>query len=77
MEKFESFFSGKDPKKVESLNDLVEKTYNSQNVRLTSQEISLILRTLKNTIDRLKAKNMTRMANDKELILKSILDKLN
>jgi hypothetical protein len=69
MKKFESF--GK-----ETLEDLVEKTYDSQNLQLSSHEISFILRSIKNNIDRLKSKNMMRIANDKETILLNIIKKL-
>jgi hypothetical protein len=76
IKKFESFLPSERPKK-ESLEDLVDKEYKSQSIHLNSDEIRIILRILKNNVDRLESKGMARMAKEKELMLKNILSKLN
>lgn len=77
IKKFESFMPNPSTNKEESLEDLVNKDYKSQDINLTSLEITSILRLLKNNIDRLKSKNMLRMAENKEYLLRGILKKLN
>ena len=76
IKKFESFLPSERPKK-ESLEDLVDKEYKSQSIHLNSDEIRIILRVLKNNVDRLESKGMSRMAGDKEILLRNFLSKLN
>jgi len=76
IKKFESFLPNQRPKK-ESLEELVDKVYKAQKVDLSSDEIRIILRVLKNNVDRLESKGMSRMARDKENLLRNFLNKLN
>jgi len=76
IKKFESFLPNQRPKK-ESLEELVDKLYKDQSIDLSSDEIRIILRLLKNNVDRLESKGMSRMARDKEILLRNFLSKLN
>ena len=59
-----------------NLEELLSKRYKNQSVKLSSDQISSILNLYRRSINRLRVKGMDRMADSKEDILRSIIDKL-
>jgi len=74
IKKFESFFER--PKKSLTMEELIDKKYETQSVQLSSYEITMILRLIKNSVDKFSARGMNKMASDRENTLKSILERL-
>jgi hypothetical protein len=74
IKKFESFFER--PKKSLTMEELIDKKYETQSVQLSSYEITMILRLIKNSVDKFSSRGMNKMASDRENTLKSILERL-
>ena len=74
IKKFESFFER--PKKSLTMEELIDKKYETQSVQLSSYEITMILRIIKNSVDKFSARGMNKMTSDRENTLKSILERL-
>lgn len=74
IKKFEAFFER--PKKSLTMEELIDKKYENQSVPLSSYEITMILRLIKNSADKFASSGMKKMASDRENILKSILERL-
>ena len=74
IKKFESFFER--PKKSLTMEELIDKKYETQSVQLSSYEITMILRLINNSADKFSTRGMNKMASDRENILKSILERL-
>jgi hypothetical protein len=74
IKKFESFFER--PKKSLTMEELIDKKYETQSVQLSSYEITMILRLIKNSVDKFSARGMNKMSSDRENTLKSILERL-
>lgn len=59
------------------LDDIIEYKFQDQNPRLTSYQISAILRLFKTSIDSLRRRNMNKLADQREIVLKGIINKLS
>jgi hypothetical protein len=60
----------------ESLDKLVDKNYQEQDVKLSSTQINSILVVFRSSINKLRSRDMNKMADRREEVLRSIIDKL-
>lgn len=59
-----------------TMEELIDKKYETQSVPLSSYEIKMILMLIKNSADKFASKGMKKMSAERENILKSILERL-
>jgi hypothetical protein len=60
-----------------SLDELINNKYSDQSVSLSSKQIEMILLVFRNNIHKLRQKGMNKVADHREVVLRSIVDKLS